>query len=325
MKSALMSLKARILAGILLAILVPLVIGTTSVLNTRRMAASDQTLFYDGTVPLQILSQIGVSTQRMRIASRDLLEAEGQAQAAKYDHQLDELSGEIDKLTESYAQTELSPEEQTAFQHFEEIRKSYLDYVAQLRTLAHANRSQEGWRILHGEPYNRVVDAHLASIKTLESLQVEQTKQLIAANAGLARSSTLRVLVAMFLAMAFGVSAGLWLDRLSNQTAIARNIATNTRKGSSWCREPPTTGYGTGTWSPARYGGMRTCKPTSATLPMRSSRESKAGRATFTPRTWSESLKASRVPSKAARTSGWMNIVSFGTRDRMPTYWIAAT
>jgi hypothetical protein len=222
MKSALMSLKARILAGIILAVLVPLLIGTTSVLKIRRLAASEQVLFEDGTVSLQILSRIGVSTQSMRIASRDLLESEGQAQAAKYDHQLDELSGEIDKLAESYAQTELSPEEMAAFQHFEEIRKSYLDYVTQLRTLAHANRSQDGWRILHGEPYNRVVDAHLAAIKTLESLQVEQTKQLIAANAGLARSSTLRVLVAMFLAMAFGVSAGLWLDRLSDQTARAQ-------------------------------------------------------------------------------------------------------
>src|SRR5450759_5298513 len=107
MKSALMSLRARILAGIILAVLVPLVIGTTSVLKIRRIAASDQTLFYDGTIPLQILSQIGVSVQSMRIASRDLLEAEGQAQAAKFDHQLDELSSEIDKLSESYAKTEL--------------------------------------------------------------------------------------------------------------------------------------------------------------------------------------------------------------------------
>src|ERR1039457_7169304 len=168
MKSALMSLKARILVGIILAILVPLVIGTTSVLNTRRMAASDQTLFYDGTVPLQILSQIGVSTQRMRIASRDLLEAGGQAEAAKYDHQLDELSGEIDKLSESYARTELSPAEQTAFQQYAEVRKSYLDYVTQLRTLAQANRHQDGWRILHGEPYNRVVDGHRSEEHTSE-------------------------------------------------------------------------------------------------------------------------------------------------------------
>jgi hypothetical protein len=51
------SLKARLVAGIIFAILVPLVIGTTSVINMGRMAAADQTLFYDGKVPLTLLSQ----------------------------------------------------------------------------------------------------------------------------------------------------------------------------------------------------------------------------------------------------------------------------
>ena len=204
------------------AILVPLVIGATSVLNMRRMAAADQLLFYDGAVPLSLLSQIAVSFQSMRIASRDLLEAEGGAAAAKYDHQLDELSGDIDKLSEAYAKTPLNPEEVIAFDRFGETRTSYLNYVAQLRTLSKANRLQDGWRILHGEPYNQVVDAHLAAIDKLVSLQVEETKQLIATNAGLARTSILEVLTAMFLAILSSVAGGLWLRYLLDQRIFAQ-------------------------------------------------------------------------------------------------------
>jgi PAS domain S-box-containing protein len=201
------------------AILVPLVIGTTSVMNMGRMAAADQALFYDGTAPLEILSQIAVSFQRMRIASRDLLEAKGEAAAARFDHQLDELAGDIEKLSEAFAQTPLSPEEETAFQRFKETRNSYLNYVVQLRALSKANRIQDGWNILHSEPYNRVADAHLAAINKLVSLQVEQSKQHIETNAGLARTSILEVLAAMFLAILSSVGGGLWLDHLLAQKA----------------------------------------------------------------------------------------------------------
>ena len=222
MKSAYISLKARIFTGIALAILVPLVIGITSLMNMRRMTTFSQTLFYSGAAPLQMLAQIGVSFQRMRIASRDLLEAEGPAAAAKYTRQLDQLSGEIEKISESYAGTGLSPEQRGAFQHYQEVRKSYLDYVVQLRILAQANRAQDGWHILHGEPYNRVIDAHLAAIKTLESLQIAKAERLVAASTELARTAVLQVLAAMFLAIAFSAGAGLWLDRLSGQTVRAQ-------------------------------------------------------------------------------------------------------
>ena len=217
-----MSRKAKLVTGMIFAILLPLVIGTTSVMNMGRMAAADQALFYDGTVPLEILSQIAVSVQRMRIASSDLLEAEGKSADAKYDHQLDELSGEIDRLSEAFAQTPLSPEEETAFQQFKETRKHYLDNVTQLRALSKANRIQEGWRILHGEPYNQVVDAQLAAINKLVSLQVEESKQHIESNAVLARTSIHEVLAAMFLAIVSTIGGGLWLGHLLQQKARAQ-------------------------------------------------------------------------------------------------------
>ncbi|MBZ5568586.1 MAG: PAS domain S-box protein [Acidobacteriia bacterium] len=209
-----MSLKARIVTGVILAVVVPLVVGTTAVMNMRRMAAGDQDLFYDGTVPLTTLSQVTALFLRMRIASRDLLEAEGKPAAANYDRQLDELSGEIDKLLGAYANTPLIPEEKIALQQFEETRKSYLDNVAQLRTLSKTNRRQDGWRILHSEPYNLVVASHLAAIDKLVSIEVEEAKQHLEINAGLARSSMLEVLAAMFLAIVCSVGGGLWLDHL---------------------------------------------------------------------------------------------------------------
>src|ERR1035438_8452775 len=159
-----MRLNARI-AGVAFAIFIPLIIGIIAVANVRNMRAADQRLFNEGAIPLEIMSNIAESFERMRIASRDLLESEGPEAAANFNRQLDELSSEIEKVSESYAKTSLSLEEQVAFEGFRETWKSYLSYVVQLRAIRKTNRSKEGWDILHGDPYNRLIDAHLSEIE----------------------------------------------------------------------------------------------------------------------------------------------------------------
>src|SRR5580658_7593888 len=111
-KWELMRLNARILAGVAFAIFIPLVIGFIAVRNVRNMRAADERLIDEGVVPLEIISNVAESFERMRIASRDLLESEGPEAAAKFNGQLDERSSEIEKLSESYAKASLSPEEQ---------------------------------------------------------------------------------------------------------------------------------------------------------------------------------------------------------------------
>jgi diguanylate cyclase (GGDEF)-like protein/PAS domain S-box-containing protein len=217
-----MRLNARIAAGVAFAIFIPLVIGIIAVANARNMRVADQRLFDEGTIPLETISNIAESFERMRIASRDLLESEGPEAAAKFDRQLDERSSEIEELSESYAKTSPSPEAQIAFQRFRETWKSYLSYVTQLRALAKGNRIEEGWNILHGEPYNRLIDAHLSEVKQLKELQVEQTKQLIESNNVLARTSELEVTASMFLAIICIVGGSLWLNRLADHNARAQ-------------------------------------------------------------------------------------------------------
>jgi len=210
-----MRLNARIAAGVAFAIFIPLVIGIIAVANVHNMRVADQRLFDEGAIPLETISNIAESFERMRIASRDLLESEGPEAGAKFDRQLDERSSEIEELSESYAKTLPSPEAQIAFQRFRETWKSYLSYVTQLRALAKGNRIEEGWNILHGEPYNRLIDVHLSEVKQLRELQVEQTKQLIESNNVLARSSELEVTASMFLAIICIVGGSLWLNRFS--------------------------------------------------------------------------------------------------------------
>jgi signal transduction histidine kinase/DNA-binding response OmpR family regulator len=219
-----MSLKARIVAGVVLAIFIPLVVGIVAVTNVRNMRAADQRLFHDGAVPLEIISNIAESFERMRIASRDLLESEGLESAAKFSRQLDERSSEIEKLSESYAGTSLSPEEQIGFQRFREIWKTYLSHVVELRALAKGNRTKEAWNLLHSESYNRLIDDYLSEINHLKELQVEQTKQLIESNNALARYSELEVAASTCLAIICIVGGGIWINRIAHQNARTKEV-----------------------------------------------------------------------------------------------------
>src|SRR5689334_10354440 len=97
---ALMSLRARIIFVITMAALVLVIIGLTSILNMRRMANADETLYREGALPIPVLSHIAVSLQRMRIASRDLLAASGTARKDKIVHDIETLSRGIDTLSE---------------------------------------------------------------------------------------------------------------------------------------------------------------------------------------------------------------------------------
>jgi two-component system sensor histidine kinase/response regulator len=219
-----MRLKTRILAGVVFAICIPLVIGTIAVTNVSNMRAADQRLFYDGAVPLEIISNIAESLERMRVAARDLLESESPEAAAKFNRQLDERSSEIEKLSKSYAGTSLSPEERIGFQRFREIWKSYLSHVVQLRALAKGNRTKEAWNLLHSESYDRLIDDYLSEINQLKELQVEQTKQFIESNNVLARNSELEVAASTCLAIICIVGAGVWLNRLAHQNARSKEV-----------------------------------------------------------------------------------------------------
>src|SRR5437868_8575545 len=206
---AVVSLKAGIVTGIAIAIFVPLMVGLTSIMNMRRMARADETLFREGTAPLPQLSNIEVSFQRMRIASRDLLEAAGDAETKKFETQLDTLSDEIEKLSAAYEARELSPEAKIACNDFKATRRSYLEYLTHIRALARAGEPSKGWAILNSPAYNSVVNAHMAALNTLENLQTKEAKQIIDSNAWLAWISMAGVGVAMFLASGFAVGGAL--------------------------------------------------------------------------------------------------------------------
>ena len=187
-----------------------MVIGLTSLILIGKMSRADQKLYTDSTVPLPELSDIAVSFQRMRVASRDFINAAGDAEnRAKFERQIGDLSEEVTRTSELYEKGNLSPEMTTAFTEYKQARKAYDGYLSNIISLAKAGKDKEAWGILWGEGYNDQVNRELAAIDKMEEMKVKEAKQAIEENNALANAGVTQMTIEIFLALGLAIGASV--------------------------------------------------------------------------------------------------------------------
>src|SRR5580704_16260170 len=106
-----MKLRTKMIGGFVFVALISAVIGLVSLTTIHRMALADQRLYENSTVPLPELSDIAVSFQRLRVASRDFINAQGDSEKrAKFERQISDLLQEVAKSSDSYEKRSSAPE-----------------------------------------------------------------------------------------------------------------------------------------------------------------------------------------------------------------------
>ncbi|HET6842196.1 MAG TPA: methyl-accepting chemotaxis protein [Candidatus Angelobacter sp.] len=209
-----MKLRTRMIAGFVLVALIPIVIGFIGLQNIRTMSQADQKLYDEGTVPLPELSGIGVSLQRMRVASRDFIAAQGDAEKrAKFEKQLNDLSANVDKISSDLERRNLSPEMRKTFEEYKVARKAYAVYLTRIIDLARAGKDKDAWGILWSDDYNTEVSNGLNAIDKMEEIKVAEAKEAIEQNKALANASAWEMSLAIATGLVLAIGSGLWLTR----------------------------------------------------------------------------------------------------------------
>jgi methyl-accepting chemotaxis protein len=204
-------LGTKLIGGFVLTALISTVIGGISLINIHKMALGDKRLYDEATVPLPELSRIAVSVQKMRIASRDFIGAQGDAaRRGTFVQQIRLLSDDIKSTSDEYEARDLSPEMKRAFTDFQQYHKTYEDYVSQIVALATAGKDQEAWGVLWSDSYNRITSGELASIDRMEELKVDEGKEASEQNNTLASSSAVEVATAILAGLVFAIGLGVW-------------------------------------------------------------------------------------------------------------------
>lgn len=210
-----MKLRTKLIGAFVLVALVPAVIGTIALRSMGRIAQADQRLYEEATVPLPELSDISVAFQRMRVASRDFIFAEGDLQKrAKFEEQLTTLSADIEKVSNSFEKRNLSPEMRRTFEDYKMARRAYLIYLTRIMELAKAGKDRDAWAILWSDGYNTEVTNGLKSIDKMEELKVEEARQAVEDNKALAAASIWQMIVAISIGLVLAIGSGVLLTAI---------------------------------------------------------------------------------------------------------------
>ena len=212
MLSNILELRTKMITGFVLVALITAVVGVIALRSMSKMAQADRTLYEDATVPLPELSNIGTSFERMRIASRDFIAAQGNAERrATFDNQLNTLSAQIDQASAAFEKRNLSPDMRKTLEEYKKARKAYVVNLGRIMDLAKAGKDKEAWPILWSDSYNTEVNIGLQSIERMEELKVAEAKEAIARNEALANTSTWQMIVAMAVSIVLAIGGGILL------------------------------------------------------------------------------------------------------------------
>jgi methyl-accepting chemotaxis protein len=205
-------LRTKMIGGFVFVALISAVIGLTSLTTIHKMALADQRLYENSTVPLPELADIAVSFQRLRVASRDYINAEGDAEKrAKFEKQMRDLLDDVAKRSDSYQRRSLTPEMRTVFAQFADARRAYENYLARIVDLANAGKDKQAWEILWSEGYNAEVNSELAALNQMQELKVDEAKRIMESNNGLANASVTQMTLAILIGLALAIGGGMWL------------------------------------------------------------------------------------------------------------------
>src|ERR1700680_3060255 len=188
--------RTTLIAGSVMVALIPAVVGLIGLNCLRQMSRADQRLYNDSTVPLPELSQIAVLLQRMRVASRDFIGAEGDPVGRKkFEDQLSRLAADTDRVSGIFERRNLSPEIRRTFEDYKGARSRYMTYLARIVSQAKAGRDKDAWAILWSDDYNAQVNEGLKTVDKMEQLKVDEARGAITENNALATSAAWEMLL----------------------------------------------------------------------------------------------------------------------------------
>ena len=230
-------LRTKMFGVFILVALIPVAVGLIGLSSIHQMSRADQRLYNDSTVPLPELSQIAVLLQRMRVASRDFIGAEGDPVGRKkFEDQLSRLAADTDRVSGIFERRNLSPEIRRTFEDYKGAHSRYLAYLERIVNDAKAGRDREAWAILWSDDYNVQVSEGLKTIDTIEQLKIDEARQAIVENNALASASAWEMLLAIALGIVFALICGYLLLRsiilpLGRLVAVLESMRTGDLSG----------------------------------------------------------------------------------------------
>ncbi|MBI2677633.1 MAG: response regulator [Candidatus Koribacter versatilis] len=220
-----------ILAGTFAVVALLVAIGWMSLSNLRSMDLAQRRLVEQGSAQLIEISQIATSFQRLRVASRDLLAENSEAETSLFVGEIAALSADVRATTAAFgARADLAPEVRAAHQRVAAVLHTYFLQLDKIESLGRTGHEREAGKFLHSAEYNAVIQEVITAIDDLKVRQVRWILQTEEQNRALAEASLLRVATAASLAVLGTLLGGFRFLRVTRQTERARYLLQESEK-----------------------------------------------------------------------------------------------
>ncbi|HTV59453.1 MAG TPA: methyl-accepting chemotaxis protein [Verrucomicrobiae bacterium] len=214
------TIRTKLLVGFLFVAVVAALIGMISLFNYRSMMRADQALYQNSTRPLPEIASMSITLQRLRVALRDRLAANTQAEKDKFGGQVEKLSNDFQGVVQNYDVRNLTPEQAQTFAQVKDASADYMRYRDEIVSAAKEGKPADGWAVLWSDGYADVAKTVFGGVDRLEQLKVAEAKKISEENARLASRAFTEMLIAVLLGVAISTGVGLWVG-----TSIARRSA----------------------------------------------------------------------------------------------------
>ena len=226
-----MKLRTKLVVGFLLVAAIAAALGINGIIGIRQVAQADQTLYQRETAPLQGLSHLAVTFQKLRVALRDRLAAKTPDKKQKFDGQIQDLAADLDRSIAATDASNWSPGDQKIFSDFTTARKDYDNFKDRIVADAKDGNVDDGWAILWSDAYGQVAKQVLGAVDQLEQNKVQAAKQSSASNTTLAARQTAEVMILGLCGLAVAAGAAFWITRsiavpVSKIVAVLRSLST---------------------------------------------------------------------------------------------------
>jgi methyl-accepting chemotaxis protein len=212
-----MKLGTKLTGGFILVACIAALTGVVGMINIRKIADADKKMYEKMTVPVAEMGVIQSDVQQIRVASRDMVTASKSADVEKYATKIDNLQAELDAKTQSFEKTILTEAVRKQFQEFQDARKAYNAYLAQIVAFARADKDNEARAILYGGDALRAVTHELDTLNAMVEGKIRVGKDLADQNTALATWASTFTLTTVILGFLFSVVSGWWLTRSITQ------------------------------------------------------------------------------------------------------------
>jgi len=218
-----MKLSTKLIGGFVIVALIGAIIGAWGILKIKQIDAADEMLYEHMTVPLVQLADISIAFQRVRVNSRDMIQASDPAKIKHFADRTTELTKDINKNAEEYEKTLFTEEGKALFRRFVESRKAYQAHLAKMTEFAMNNNDAEALSVLEGEGAKTSRNEQNI-IEEMMANKIRLAKETADSNAATANSATIVTIILTLVGVALSLFLGIYLP-LSISRALNRVIA----------------------------------------------------------------------------------------------------